>query len=79
MYAPAAWTGMCFCPSRTPGSVSTSNSRKESSWWRAKVRTCSWTKRMSSMTCWGTDAMIFSTSSSVSRKESGLHLSNFSE
>ena len=77
--SPGRGDGRCFCPRKTPGWVSTSNARIDSSWCCAKVRTLACTVRRSSRTSPGTVATIRSISSGPRRKLSGDQLSNFSE
>src|SRR5580704_10331195 len=70
-------TGMCRCPSTTPGRVSTSRSLSVSFCLAAKLRTCAWAKRMSSRSRLATWPIARSTSCSLRRKLSGAQLSNF--
>ena len=62
---------MLRCPSTTPGIVSTSTSRIESRCTRAKARTCSWAKRMSSSSRSDSSPISASISPCDSRKLSG--------
>src|SRR5438132_2778692 len=70
-------TGMCRCPSTTPGRVSTSRSLSVSFCFCAKLRTCAWAKRMSSRSRLGTSPIARSISCSLRRKFAGAQLSNF--
>ena len=70
---------MFFWPRNTPGMVSTSKSVIDSRCLVAKLRTLACTVAMSSITWAGRVATISSISAWLSRNDSGLQLSNFSE
>src|ERR1039458_6894340 len=63
---------MFLWPRITPGRVSTSISFSDSRWCRAKLRTCSWAKRMSSRSLPATSDKEFSISD-LNYSRQGLH------
>src|SRR3954471_18064693 len=67
---------MWLCPSTTPGSVSTSRSRRVSFCFCAKLRTCACANLMSSRSRLATCEIARSTSEAVSLNEGGDQLSN---